>query len=372
MRIAVVAGHVGIEQLRADGLCAGRDLAELRRSTGTRGEREWTGDAAARLAAALTAAGHSAFATDSTGGDDVRSAQLDLVIALHLQRDSADSHAFAGAPNPASDYVSAAAAADSQRWCDLFHVMYPRTTGIAATPGRVNANMTEHYLWCYIDSETRAVIVECGNADADAAVLYELNMARVIAALVEITNVWAGGGSPIVILPPAGGVAQPLPPMPVLLAGPSPRIPYPSMLAALWRANSRALTTVVRLYADLAPIAGIDPVVAFAQAMKETAWLTFPRIAQPAFHNYAGIGCSEITRQCATWATEEEGVRGHLGHLLCYFGEHQPPFCDLDPRHDLVGHKHLANDVRQLGGRWAPAPDYGDRIVALAATILAS
>lgn len=47
-RIVVVAGHVGIDRVRADGLCAGRDIAKLRGGTGTRGEMPWTGDVADR------------------------------------------------------------------------------------------------------------------------------------------------------------------------------------------------------------------------------------------------------------------------------------------------------------------------------------
>ncbi|HEV8670957.1 MAG TPA: glucosaminidase domain-containing protein [Candidatus Limnocylindria bacterium] len=138
---------------------------------------------------------------------------------------------------------------------------------------------------------------------------------------------------------------------------------------ALLRQNGAASIEAARLYAELAPLAGIRAEIAFAQAMKETAWLTYPRLARPEWNNFAGLGCSEISHTCNVFATAEAGVRAHLGHLLCYFGDHFPAFCSFDQRHDLVGHKHLANDVRELSGKWAPAPDYAERIVTIAASL---
>lgn len=137
--------------------------------------------------------------------------------------------------------------------------------------------------------------------------------------------------------------------------------------------------TLARLYDDLAPLAGILPEVAFAQACHETGNFTFPGTAKPEWHNPAGLGVTGsagVGNQFPDWST---GVRAHLGHLLCYFGPHKLGFCDLDQRHwkagwtlwkddkkvtlDANGHANLPNDLTQLNGRWAvPGDSYGQSI----------
>jgi hypothetical protein len=210
VRIVVVAGHVAIEQLREDGICPGRDVAALRQQTGTRGERELVGDLAARFATALRAKGHDAIATDASGGDDVR-APADLLVALHTQRDSRTSRAFAAAPDPAMDYVTADAAAAGQAWCDVFTRDYPRLSGIPTTPERANANLTNYYLWCYVHRDTACVLAELGNMDLDAAALFvpvvDGDPGPVVDALLTITERWSAP-----IPPPS---PEPPPPPPV-------------------------------------------------------------------------------------------------------------------------------------------------------------
>lgn len=224
MRVVVVAGHVGIEQLRADGICPGRDVAALRTQTGTAGERELMGDLAARLAAALRAEGHDAIATDAAAGDDVR-APADLILALHGQRDSSSSRAFAGSPDPAGHYVTAAAAAAGASWCEIFNRDYPQLAGIPTTPERVNPNITEHYLWCYVQRDTACALAELGNMDLDAAVLYAPAPGPVVTALLEITRRWS---------------APTPPPTP-----PAPPAPAPAVDLERARALARELVTTL-------------------------------------------------------------------------------------------------------------------------------
>jgi hypothetical protein len=354
--IGVVAGHVGIERLRLDGLCPDKDPEQLRRQTGTRGEREWTGDIAQRIVRAFQGRGLDAFAADASGGDEIR-APLDLLINVHYQRDSSTSRAFCGIPS--DRYISADARAESSRWQALFNARYTDITGIPVTPERgEGGNLTENYLWCYVGAETPCVLIECGNADLDAATLYEPDIARVVGAVVVLTLAWRGAPTP----PPP--VPTPVPAVVTVLGSPSP-LSLVELVRGMWRQNPLAPFEILRLYAALAPLAGIRTDVAVAQAAKETGWWTFTRIARPEWNNYAGIGCSEATRRCDIFASPELGIRAHLGHLLAYFGEHDPPFCDTDPRHDLVGHRHLPNDITALGGgNWAPASDYGQKIAA--------
>jgi hypothetical protein len=355
--VAVIAGHVGIENLRLDGLCVDKDPVKLRGGTGTRGERVWTGDIAQRLARALQGLGIDAFAADASGGDDIRG-RFDLLIALHYQRDRITDRAFCGIP-AAGAFITDEARAAAADWQRRFNDRYSALSGIPVTAERgEGANLTGYYLWCYIDAGTPAVLVECGNADVDAATLYESEApGHVTTALAQITAEWALMASPVPEPPPASAS------VPVIG---SSALALARIARGIWRFNSRAPFEILRLYDELAPLAGIRADVALAQAAHETGWFTFPRIARPEWNNYAGLGCSETTRQCEIFPTPELGVRAHLGHLLAYFGDHVPAFCDIDPRHDLVGHRHLANDIGALGGgQWAPSPTYGAAVASL-------
>lgn len=131
---------------------------------------------------------------------------------------------------------------------------------------------------------------------------------------------------------------------------------------------------VPELYATLAVQVGIRPEIAFAQAVKETAAFKFGNVAQPDWHNPAGLGVTGAAGEGNRFPDWETGVRAHLGHLLWYFGSapHVTGFCDKDQRH-FGGHKGFANDITQLNGRWAvPGVGYGESIAAGAAAILAT
>ena len=130
------------------------------------------------------------------------------------------------------------------------------------------------------------------------------------------------------------------------------------------------------LYMRLCPVAGIRTAIAFAQAVHETGYFTFPRQAKASWNNPAGLGVTGATDANGEYIgnrfpTKEAGVRAQLGHLLWYFGHYHPEagFCAADQRHFglLGGHKHLENDIRQLNGRWAvPGKTYGERIATIA------
>jgi hypothetical protein len=143
-----------------------------------------------------------------------------------------------------------------------------------------------------------------------------------------------------------------------------------------------ALAEWASLYAELAPVAGVRTAIAWAQALKETDYFRFTGRAQPDWNNPCGLGVGSQplirdgvavpnSADCR-FATRELGVRAHLGHLIVYVGAPYDVsgFCDADPRH--VAHRRFQNSARELGGpgRWAPAADYGETIIAAAALIL--
>jgi len=178
-KIAIVAGHLRCENMTAEGLCAGRDLARLRASTGSSGERAYTGDGATRLADALKAAGVDARPIDATYDKDTYETWgPDGVIALHYHRDAAVERAMFAAPTP-GEYQSATAQASSVALRDRVAAGYAAAVGIPVTQDLVTANMTDLYTWCFIPFDAWALCAELGNANVDTVVLYN-DLAKIV------------------------------------------------------------------------------------------------------------------------------------------------------------------------------------------------
>lgn len=135
------------------------------------------------------------------------------------------------------------------------------------------------------------------------------------------------------------------------------------------------------------PRVGVDPVVAAAQCAHETGLGRFSRAVTPSHGNLAGIKIRDVPAGApddspdihARFAIDPYGrpLVGALAqahHLALYSGRHVP-FDTPDPRavHVWPGSAAFgsAPTVEQLGGRWAPAPDYGTRVAAMAARLRA-
>jgi hypothetical protein len=134
-----------------------------------------------------------------------------------------------------------------------------------------------------------------------------------------------------------------------------------AMLPALWKAAEHY---------------GVDPVGVVAQSAKETSFGRFTGAVTAKFYNTAGIKVRDVGKypgmddadrplahaQFATW---DVGAMAHVQHLRAYAGA---PVRDLvvDPRYIWVIGKHRLDTFEQLGGKWAPAADYGTTLVAMA------
>ncbi|MBE3577173.1 MAG: glucosaminidase domain-containing protein [Limnochordales bacterium] len=124
---------------------------------------------------------------------------------------------------------------------------------------------------------------------------------------------------------------------------------------------------VAAYYWQLAPRYGIRPEVAYAQSAKETGFGAFTGAVSPDFHNWCGLKTryanGDDPDDHARFPDDETGVRAHFQHLAAYAGLPLPPGESIvDPRYELVS-KGSARYVEDLGGRWAPNPDYGRSIV---------
>lgn len=147
---------------------------------------------------------------------------------------------------------------------------------------------------------------------------------------------------------------------------------FTSRLAAQrWARNQGASGRFVlnaELYWELASSRGIRPEVAYAQSAKETAYGNFGGAIDESWNNPCGLkttvggdnGDPNAHQRFVNW---RQGVTACIDHLALYAGAPgYPRAATPDPRHfDTI--YATAPTVERLGGRWAPAPDYGRSIV---------
>ena len=183
MRALIIAGHIGIESLTND-LLPDADVAELRRGTGARGEREWTGAFAGLLRDALAQAGVEARATDCTYSAALYATwRPEVVLNCHLHRDDdggpGGAHAAFAVPDP---FLALGDLWESARLLDRLMGAYTQRTGILVTQRIVTTRMTQNYLWSFLPPGAAAVIAEFGNLNdaGDRTVLYEPAIQRIV------------------------------------------------------------------------------------------------------------------------------------------------------------------------------------------------
>lgn len=224
-----------------------------------------------------------------------------------------------------------------------------------------NPNVTDYYGFRLTTAQTPGILVEHG-VGAPGAPDYQWLRDNVDA----IAGVWAS------TLAEFGGVASVPQPQP----GPTP-IGVP----VLGESTLRFRKLVEKIYATNpdAPLAAIDAYEAFAdkglraeimlaQAIHETDYFRFTKIAKREWHNPAGLGVTgapDVGNRFLTW---ELGIRAHMGHNFAYFlpvgSAHINGFCDIDQRH--FEHRGYVNDVVGWNGHWAvPGTTYGQSVAAL-------
>ena len=128
-----------------------------------------------------------------------------------------------------------------------------------------------------------------------------------------------------------------------------------------------------KLYYEEAKQEGVRVEVAFAQAMKETGWLSFGGIVQASQCNFAGIGALDGNAQggCATFPDVRSGIRAQIQHLKAYGSTEALKNTQVDPRFELVK-RGSAKYVEWLGIQenpehlgWATEINYGYDIVTM-------
>lgn len=137
---------------------------------------------------------------------------------------------------------------------------------------------------------------------------------------------------------------------------------------AIRRGATEEFVAIAAEYWRLGELMGIRPDVMYAQAAKETAFGRFGGAVTPDQNNWAGVKTEDATgderEDHQSFDTPEAGVLAHFNHMAAYVGVE--PIGELHPRFHVVMRTSWAGTimwVEELGGRWAPALDYGESIV---------
>lgn len=137
---------------------------------------------------------------------------------------------------------------------------------------------------------------------------------------------------------------------------------YLRALVALWEAGIRT---------------GVDPAVLAGQCALETGWGRFGGTVDASFGNTAGMKIRSATGDTAAdmarFAVDRDGyprvgALAHAHHLAAYCGFPPPPdSADQRAAFVLPGNSNFGSVlyVEDLGGKWAPSPDYGVNVAAV-------
>lgn len=122
------------------------------------------------------------------------------------------------------------------------------------------------------------------------------------------------------------------------------------------------------LYWKYGELTGICPEILYAQAAKETKFGLYGGAVLPEQNNWAGIKVAKATGDATedheTFATPDDGVRGHFNHMGAYVGI--APIGEPHGRYYSVSKMKWAGTVttlEELGGKWCPDLYYGYSIL---------
>ena len=83
-------------------------------------------------------------------------------------------------------------------------------------------------------------------------------------------------------------------------------------------ANVPDIRSFCQIYYDEATAEGVDPALAFTQAMKETGFLKFTGQVKIEQFNFAGMGVTGAGTNGDSYQNVREGIRAHVQHLKAY------------------------------------------------------
>lgn len=141
--------------------------------------------------------------------------------------------------------------------------------------------------------------------------------------------------------------------------------------AVKWAMKSNASDMFIEAadyYWKYGEITGICPELLYAQAAKETKFGNYGGNVIPEQNNFAGIkvagATGDTTYDHESFATIEDGVRGHFNHMMAYVGGE--PVGEPHKRYYSTSKMAWAGTVKsleELGGKWCPDLYYGYSIL---------
>lgn len=162
-----------------------------------------------------------------------------------------------------------------------------------------------------------------------------------------------------------------------------PSLPYAALRSYAGKTSAWYLKALVALW-DAGRETGVDPVVLAAQCGHETAFGKFTGAVMPTYGNTCGLkirdAAGDRPEDHARFALDRDGyprvgALAHAHHLRLYCGLPVPDDTP-DPRAVWVAPGTAAfgsvSYVEDLGGRWAPAPDYGTKVAAIVGQMVRS
>ncbi len=134
------------------------------------------------------------------------------------------------------------------------------------------------------------------------------------------------------------------------------------------RGGSEKYINIAPTYWYYGELMGIRPEILYAQAGWETNYGKYTGVVSEDMNNWAGIkvyGRNDDAKDAhETFATPEEGARGHFNHMSAYIGV--DPVGEPHDRYYSVKSLSWAGSVKtleQLGGKWCPDTEYGIKIL---------
>ena len=144
---------------------------------------------------------------------------------------------------------------------------------------------------------------------------------------------------------------------------------------ALYKNAHERFVDIAPVYWEYSHKTGIRPEILYVQAALETGYGHYTGNVPANHNNWAGIktatGSGHRAEDFESFPTPEDGVRGHFNHMAAYTG--LSPLGKPHGRYHTVTRIPWAGTVRyaeDLSGKWAPNPDYHERIVEMVGEIV--
>jgi len=124
------------------------------------------------------------------------------------------------------------------------------------------------------------------------------------------------------------------------------------------------------LYDEEGRLEGVNPDLAFAQMLLETSFLKFGGQVKAGQNNFAGLGALDGGDRGLVFASPRLGIRAQVQHLKYYATALPLEGVPINPRLGYVK-RASAPTVWQLSQAWASDPEYGNKLMALMARMVA-